>query len=141
MSFLGKLEKVTQLKRDTVEFNGEAFTVQEMDGKARDHYDNMAARSAKIVQKSANGKPKIDFNTIDLSGQRVTIVAMSLINDEKDELAFDYKSKADLDTLSGYPANFLDAIKDKALEVSGIRVDDDEDAEKKSESEEASELG
>jgi hypothetical protein len=112
--FLTKLKKAGKQKEDTLVYEGETFTIRDMTGTMRDYWDADSKKRIKFKGKHP------DLNTMELRGQRALMVAMTLVDDETNELAFDYESKEDLEIVGGLSGGLLDAMMDKALTLCGL---------------------
>jgi len=139
MSFRDKLSRVTKLKTEKVEIDGEQFTIQEFSGTKRDEVEKDAKRRIKFTGKGKNITP--DINTHNPVGQKAMIIAMGLVDDDTGLLAFEYKNKDHLKEIGGFPAHMQEALSDAILELSGMSPDAEEEAEGKSEQAEANTSG
>jgi len=122
-SFLTRLSKVGKRKEETFEFDGEVFKVRDITGNMRDYWD---ADVKKRVQ--FKGKHP-DLNTLRTKGQRALLVAMTLIDDETNELAFDFKNSEHLNQIGELSGAFLDKAFDEAVTLCGLNPEKEKEAE------------
>ena len=121
--FFNKLKKVAKRSEKTFEYEGEQITVREMSGNMRDYYDS-------DVKKRVTFKGRHpDLNTLNTEGQRALLVAMTLIDPDTGELAFDYKSEEDLKQIGELSADFLDTVFDVSAELCGLSAEAEEELE------------
>jgi hypothetical protein len=120
------LSLAASLPREAVELPGlGTFTVRGLSGTERDAFE-----SSLFVQ-SANGKRRI-FTATNI---RAKLVVYSVIDPETGERVF---SDSDADQLGKIPAKVIDPLYATAQRLSGLRDDDVEELEKKSQSAAAS---
>lgn len=113
-NFLTKLKTAGKRREIEVEYEGQKFTLRDMTGAMRDFWDQDSKQRIKFKGKHP------DLNTMQLEGQRALMVAMTLVDDTTGELAFDYKSAEDLETLCELSGGLLDSLFDSAVELCGI---------------------
>jgi len=123
-NFFNKLKSIAKRNEEEFEYQGLPVKIREMSGNMRDYYEGDIQKRVKF-----NGRHP-DMNTLNTVGQRALVVAMTLVDAETDELAFDYKSKEDLESLGELSADFLDIVFDKANVLCGIAPESQEETEK-----------
>jgi len=123
-NFLNKLKTAGKRKEHTFEFDGQKFTARDITGNMRDYWDQDAKKRVQFKGKHP------DLNTLKTEGQRALLVAMTLVDDESSELAFDFKSADDLATIGELSGAFLDNAFDEALTLCGLNPGKDEETEK-----------
>jgi hypothetical protein len=123
-NFLTKLKKAGKRKSDEVVFEGSTFTLRDMSGEMRDFYD--ADIKSRVKFKGRHP----DLNTLDTKNQRAIVVAMCLVDDDTDKLAFDYTNAEDLKQLGELSGALLDFLFEKSMEICGLMPKAAEDAEK-----------
>jgi len=124
MSFKDKLKALTQLKEVKVEAAGQEFTVREMTGVMRDFFNADQQKRVKFVGMNP------DLNTLDTEGTRGLVVAMTLIDDDTGDLAFDYKSEEDIATIGQWSSSLLEVLVDAAFDICGLSAEEAEEAVK-----------
>lgn len=130
-----KPEKDEKGKLVECECDREQITLREMSGDMRDYYD----QNQKDRIKFKGNRP--DLNTMNLVGSRAILFAMHVVDDETNELAFDYQNADDLKEISGYSASLVESVIDEAMVLSGLIAAAKDDAEKKSEADSLTEFG
>lgn len=123
-NFFTNLKNAGKRKESVVEYEGNEFTLRDMSGAMRDAYD------ADIKKRVKFKGIHPDMNTLDTKGQRAILVAMTLVNTETDELAFDYAKDEDITTLSELSGTLLDTLFDAAQALCGLAGNSEDDAEK-----------
>jgi len=125
MSFKDKLKGLEGRKEIPVDVGDDViFTLREMNGNMRDYWD--ADNQKRVKFKGRNP----DLNTLRTEGSRALIVAMTLVDDDTKELAFDYKDAEQLKELGKLASGKMEKLVDAAYELCGIRAEDAKDAEK-----------
>lgn len=122
-NFLTKLKTAGKRKESTVEYEGQTFTVRDMTGNMRDYWDSDAKKRVQFKGKNP------DLNTLRTEGQRALLVAMTLVDDETGELAFDFKSAEDLKQVGELSGGLLDAIFDESLTLCGLNPKSEKESE------------
>lgn len=103
------------------------FTVRDMTGNMRDYWDSDAKKRVQFKGKNP------DLNTLRTEGQRALLVAMTLVDDETGELAFDFKNSNDLNQIGELSGALLDAIFDESLSLCGLNPKSNKETEGNSE--------
>ena len=122
--FFDKLKKVAKRAEETFTCDGESFTVRGMSGNMRDYYDADTQKRVKFKGRQP------DMNTLNTVGTRALVVAMTLVDADTGELAFDYENKEDLLAIGELDSNFLDKVFEIGTKLSGLSVVSEKDAEK-----------
>jgi len=122
-NFLTRLKKAGQRKEEAFVFEGAEFTVRDITGNMRDYWDQDAKQRVKFKGKHP------DLNTLQTEGQRALLVAMTLVDDETKELAFDFKSKDDLTEIGELSGGLLDKAFEKALDLCGLNPQAEKETE------------
>jgi len=123
-NFLKKLKAAGKRKEYKFTFEGEEFTVRDITGLMRDYWDSDAKKRVQFKGKHP------DFNTLRTEGQRGLLVAMTLVDDESGELAFDYKSDESINELGELSGAFLDKAFSEALTLCGLNPEAEKETEK-----------
>lgn len=122
-NFLSKLKTVGKRKEHTFEYEGIALTVRDISGNMRDYWDADAKKRVKFKGRNP------DLNTLQTEGQRALMVAMTLVNDESGDLAYDYKNTEDLAAIGELSGALLDRVFDEAMALCGMTPAAQEEAE------------
>jgi hypothetical protein len=111
------------------------FTIREMDNAMQDAF-------------KANAKTRVKFkglnpiaSSYDPKGQEAMIVAMTLVDPETSELKWEYTNKEHIAEIGKKSGKAISALSAAGLYISGLSAGAKEDAEKKSDQEEASTTG
>jgi hypothetical protein len=116
-NYFSKLQSVAKRSEKEFEYEGTPITIREMSGDMRDYFDADAKKRVKFKGRHP------DLNTLQTEGQRALVVAMTLVDPETKELAFDYKDAEDLAQLGELSASFLDKVFEEAAALCGLSAE------------------
>lgn len=132
----GKLKPVCC---DTPEFDinwkAVGFTLRDMTGAMHDEFEADGRKCVKF--KGANP----DLNTLDTKGRRALILAMTLVDDDSEELKWDYRDKQAIAAINEFASSMIEPLVDEALDLCGLSAEAQEEAEKKSDPADQNESG
>jgi len=116
--FLLELTEAVPFQQEEVELGKKKFIVRELDNERNDYWKSDSTKRVKV--KMINQKPVPDMSTLDLTGQEVLLVALSVVNPETNEVAFDYKDQDTLNALKKMPTSAIKKIIEVAYRLNGF---------------------